>query len=83
VRQQHNDIKFANSVAHVAFSKSNKITAFGSNFIKPTKIASSSPTITKEKAISAAQAHLGGKYNGKPVGLEYVGYSHYFLSVKS
>jgi extracellular elastinolytic metalloproteinase len=76
VEQKHKGIKFANSVANVALNRAGRVTAFGSSFVKPSKIASSSPSISKGDAISAAEEALGGKYNGATVGLEYVRLLH-------
>jgi extracellular elastinolytic metalloproteinase len=59
-------------VANVAFNSQNKLTAFGSSFVKTSNIASSTPKISQEQAISVAEGALGGKYNKKPIGLEYV-----------
>jgi extracellular elastinolytic metalloproteinase len=72
VRQQHNGVKFANAVANAAFNKNNKVVAFGSSFVKPDSIASSTPQISQDEAIKVAVAALGGAYNKKPIGLEYV-----------
>jgi extracellular elastinolytic metalloproteinase len=72
VRQQHNGVRFANAVANAAFNKNNNVVAFGSSFVKPDSIASSTPNISQEKAIKVAVDALGGAYNKKPVGLEYV-----------
>jgi Zn-dependent metalloprotease len=72
VRQQHNGIKFANAVANAAFNKNNNVIAFGSSFVKPDSIASSTPKISQQQAIKVAADDLGGAYNKKPVGLEYV-----------
>jgi extracellular elastinolytic metalloproteinase len=48
------------------------VVAFGSSFVKPDSIASSTPNISQEKAIKVAVDALGGAYNKKPIGLEYV-----------
>jgi extracellular elastinolytic metalloproteinase len=76
VHQQHNGIKFANAVANAAFNKNNNLVAFGSSFVKPTSIASSIAKISQEQAIQIAVDTLGGAYNKKPVGLEYVRLLH-------
>ncbi|KAJ8502662.1 hypothetical protein ONZ45_g11542 [Pleurotus djamor] len=70
VRQKHNGIPFANAVANVAFN-ADKLVAFGSSFVKPTRVAASTPSFTLEKAIAAAESALEGKYNGHPAALEY------------
>jgi extracellular elastinolytic metalloproteinase len=72
VRQQHNGTKFANAVANAAFNENGNVIAFGSSFVKPESIASSTPKISQEKAIQVAVDALGGAYNKKPVGLEFV-----------
>jgi extracellular elastinolytic metalloproteinase len=76
VRQQHNDIKFANAVANAAFNKNSKVVAFGSSSVKPDGIASSTPKISQQQAIKVAVKALGGAYNKKPIGLEYVSPTH-------
>ena len=72
VQQKVNGIPVANAVANVAFNRQNNVVAFGSNFVKTSEIASSTPKISQEQAISVAESALGGKYNKKPIGLEYV-----------
>ncbi|KAJ6579478.1 metalloprotease [Mycena vulgaris] len=71
VKQQHNNIPFANAVANVAFTKG-KIVSFGNSFVKPETIASSTPTVSVTAAISTAEMALGGTYNNIPTTLEYL-----------
>jgi extracellular elastinolytic metalloproteinase len=72
VRQQHKGVKFANAVANIAFNKNNNVVAFGSSFVKPDSIASSTPKISQDQAVKVAIDVLGGTYNRKPTSLEYV-----------
>lgn len=76
-----------NAVANVAF-KDSKVVSFGHSFVKPCEyspkgsapklsassasLASSSPTVSVDAAISAAEAALDGKHNNIPTTLEYL-----------
>ncbi|KAF7342123.1 Extracellular metalloproteinase [Mycena venus] len=71
IKQQHNNITFANSVANVAF-KDGKVVSFGNSFSKPSSFASSTPTVSVDAAISAAEKALDGTHNKIPTTLEYL-----------
>ncbi|KAJ7696956.1 Fungalysin metallopeptidase-domain-containing protein [Mycena rosella] len=71
VKQQHNNISFANAVANIAF-KDGKVVSFGNSFVNTSTIAPSTPTIAIETAISAAEQALDGTYNNIPTALEYL-----------
>ncbi|TCD67860.1 hypothetical protein EIP91_011857 [Steccherinum ochraceum] len=73
VRQQINGVPVANAVANVAFNKDNKVVSFGSSFVvKPKSVASSTPSITLDQAITTAENALSGKFNEHPPTIEFV-----------
>ncbi|KAH8828201.1 Fungalysin metallopeptidase-domain-containing protein [Flagelloscypha sp. PMI_526] len=72
VKQTANGIPFANAVANVAFSHDDKVTSFGSSFVTPKNIASSTPSVALKDAISTAEKQLEGTYNQWPATVEYV-----------
>ncbi|TEB21331.1 hypothetical protein FA13DRAFT_140775 [Coprinellus micaceus] len=71
VRQAYKGIPFANAVANVAFKGESAVT-FGSSFVKPKKIAATTPTVSVESVIPKIEAELNGKYNGHPTTVEYL-----------
>ncbi|KAJ3564164.1 hypothetical protein NP233_g8473 [Leucocoprinus birnbaumii] len=72
VKQTFNGIPVANAAASVAFNHDNKVVAFGSSFIKPKSIASSTPSISVQDATSTAEAALDGTYNSHPTSIQYI-----------
>ncbi|KAF8067459.1 Fungalysin metallopeptidase-domain-containing protein [Lyophyllum atratum] len=71
LKQSHDGILFANAVANVAFNHDNKVVAFGSSFVTPKSIASSTPSITLDAAIATAEGALSGRFNQHPPTLEF------------
>ncbi|KAK7464357.1 hypothetical protein VKT23_006524 [Stygiomarasmius scandens] len=71
LKQTHDDIPFANAVANVAI-KSNKVVSLGNSFVKPSNIASSTPSVSLEDAIATAEQALSGTFNEHPATLEYL-----------
>ncbi|KAJ3559512.1 hypothetical protein NP233_g11246 [Leucocoprinus birnbaumii] len=72
VKQTFNGIPVANAAANVAFNHDNKVVAFGSSFVKPKSIASSTPSISVQDATSTAEAALDGTYNSHPTSIQYI-----------
>ncbi|KAK7687007.1 hypothetical protein QCA50_009506 [Cerrena zonata] len=72
VRQQINGVPVSNAVANVAFNKDNKVVSFGSSFIKPTNVPSTTPSVSLDDAIAKAESTLDGKFNEHPATLEFV-----------
>ncbi|KIP05598.1 hypothetical protein PHLGIDRAFT_128797 [Phlebiopsis gigantea 11061_1 CR5-6] len=72
VKQQIQGVPVANAVANVAFNNDDKVIAFGSSFITPTKVPSTTPSVTLEDAIAKAETQFNGKYNEWPATLEFV-----------
>ena len=75
VQQVVNGIPVANAVGSVGFNRAENVVAFSSNFggssLAPQHVASPTPTISKEQAITAAEKKLNGKRNAKVPTLEY------------
>ncbi|KAJ7477392.1 Fungalysin metallopeptidase-domain-containing protein [Mycena latifolia] len=72
VRQTIDGIPVANAVANIAFNKDDKVVAFGSSFVKASTVAPSTPTVSLEDAIAAAEATLDGTFNEHPATLEFL-----------
>ncbi|KAJ7280044.1 Fungalysin metallopeptidase-domain-containing protein [Mycena rebaudengoi] len=64
-------ISFANAVANVAF-KNGTAVSFGNSFVITTNIASSTPTVPINSAISTAKRALDAAYDNFPTTLEYL-----------
>ncbi|TCD65836.1 hypothetical protein EIP91_002141 [Steccherinum ochraceum] len=65
IQQKLNGVPFANAVANVAFNKDDKVVAFGSSFVKPTKAAPATPSVKVEDAIKTAEQKLNGKFDAE------------------
>ncbi|KAG6905449.1 hypothetical protein DXG01_002595 [Tephrocybe rancida] len=61
----------AETVKH-AYVNQVHVVAFGSSFVKPTTIASSTPDVSVDEAIVTAESALDGTYNNHPAKLEYL-----------
>ncbi|KAI0641708.1 Fungalysin metallopeptidase-domain-containing protein [Trametes meyenii] len=72
IKQQISGVPIANAVANVAFNKANKVVSFGSSFVNPSSVPSTTPTISLSTAIAKAESALSGKFNGHPATLEFV-----------
>ncbi|KAJ3486318.1 hypothetical protein NLI96_g4331 [Meripilus lineatus] len=72
LRQLINGVPVTNAPAHVVFGNDGKVTAFGNSFIKPSAIASTTPSINVQDAIQRAEAAVNGTYNQHPPTIEYV-----------
>ncbi|KAI0641703.1 Fungalysin metallopeptidase-domain-containing protein [Trametes meyenii] len=72
VNQQINGVPVANAVANVAFNSAKKVVSFGSSFVKPKSIPSTTPSVSLETAIAKAESALSGKFNEHPATLEFV-----------
>ncbi|KAJ7463307.1 Fungalysin metallopeptidase-domain-containing protein [Mycena latifolia] len=71
-KQVINGIPLSNAVANVAFNTDDKVVALGSSFVKPTKVASSTPSVSFDDAKATAEAALDGTYLSEiPSTLEY------------
>ncbi|KAK1218861.1 hypothetical protein PQX77_018432 [Marasmius sp. AFHP31] len=71
VKQVHDDVPFANAVAHVVFQGDNAI-SFGNSFADTSKIASSTPKVSAEDAVKTAEKTLGGQANDIAPALQYL-----------
>ncbi|KAJ6552830.1 metalloprotease [Mycena capillaripes] len=67
IKQQHVRVPFTASSA-----QNGKAVSFGHSFAKPSSFASSTPGVSVDAAISAAEKALGGKHNNIPTTLEYL-----------
>lgn len=72
VKQTHDGVPFANAVANVAFNRENRVVAFGTSFVKPTRVSSSQPSIPIDNAIAKAEELIDGKHNGHPPSIEFL-----------
>ncbi|KAL0581125.1 hypothetical protein V5O48_000914 [Marasmius crinis-equi] len=71
VKQVHDDVPFANAVAHVVFQGDNAI-SFGNSFVSTSNIAPSTPKVSAEDAAKTAEQTLGGSKNDIATALQYL-----------
>ncbi|TBU26936.1 Fungalysin metallopeptidase-domain-containing protein [Dichomitus squalens] len=72
LQQQINNIPIANAIANIAFNKANKVVSFGSSFVKPSIVPSTTPSISADDAIAKAEKALSGTYNNHTTSLQFV-----------
>ncbi|KAJ7133812.1 Fungalysin metallopeptidase-domain-containing protein [Mycena filopes] len=62
----------SNAVSNVAFNTDDRVVAIGSSFVKPTKVAAKTPSVSFADAKSTAESALGGSYLSEiPSTVEY------------
>ncbi|KAJ7282449.1 Fungalysin metallopeptidase-domain-containing protein [Mycena rebaudengoi] len=66
VKQSQDGIFFANAVANVAFNSEDNVVAFGSSFVTPKSVASSTPSVDLADAVAMAEKMLDGSNAGLP-----------------
>ncbi|KAJ7093323.1 Fungalysin metallopeptidase-domain-containing protein [Mycena belliarum] len=71
-KQVINGIPLSNAVANVAYNTDDMVVAVGSSFVKPAKVADSTPSVSFEDAKTTAEAALDGTFLAEiPSTLEY------------
>ncbi|KAG8940106.1 hypothetical protein FRC04_005633 [Tulasnella sp. 424] len=71
--QYLNGIPVSNAMTNIAFDKTGKVVAFGSNMVNPTQISSPTPSLSQSSAIKAAESSLSlTRLDSVPVTLSYV-----------
>ncbi|KAF7301728.1 Extracellular metalloproteinase mep [Mycena indigotica] len=61
-KQVINGIPVANAVANVAFNSDDLVVALGSSFVKPTKVAATTPSVSLEDAKTTAESALDAAF---------------------